>query len=58
MSELTKCNHCTLRDMKENAEKRAAAVILGEDDGWTTARYSDHDEPSAWFLELTDGCVC
>jgi len=58
MSKLTRCNHCTLQRMKERASERGVEVILGRDEGWVTARYSDEDEPSAWFLELTDECIC
>lgn len=59
MSELTMCNYCTLQRMKEVAEQRGCEVILEKDEqGWTGARYSDEQEPSAWFLELTDSCVC
>lgn len=59
MSELTKCNYCTLQDMRERAERRGVYVILKLDkEGWTTARYSDQERPSHHFLELTDRCVC
>ena len=58
MSELTLCNWHTLQDIKRQAAKRGAEVILSWDKGWIAARYSDQDKPSAWFLELTEGCVC
>ena len=31
---------------------------LSTDNPWIAARYSDQTEPSAWFMELTDRCVC
>jgi hypothetical protein len=59
MSELTRCNRCSLDEMERRATKHGATVLLTlDDDGWLAARYSDQDEPSAWFRELTDGCVC
>lgn len=58
MGEFTRCNYCSLESMKERAKKRGVKIILGKDDGWITARYSDKDEPSAWFMKLTNHCVC
>lgn len=58
MSELTQCNFCSLRSMKQRAKERGVTVIMGKDEGWITARYSDEAEPSRWFLQLTDHCVC
>jgi hypothetical protein len=62
MSELTKCNYCTLKAMEWAAKQRGVTVIMGvgvkEMAGWKTARYSDRDEPSAHFMKLTDHCVC
>lgn len=59
MSELTTCNYCTLQSMLRKASKRGATVTLSTtDDGWVSARYSDREEPSAWFKELTRSCVC
>ena len=65
MSELTLCNYCIYKRMSENAAERDAVVILepepdplSTDNPWIAARYSDQTEPSAWFMELTDRCVC
>ncbi len=67
MSELTLCNHCTLERMKQRREDMwgnpieviVEIVPLDHDmAGWTSARYADKDKPSAYFLELTDHCVC
>lgn len=58
MSALTQCNYCTLQQMKRNAEQIGVEVIIGHDVDWITARYSDREEPSAMFLQLTTHCVC
>lgn len=62
MSELTPCNFCNLAAMKARAAARGVEVVVGAEsvglDIWTTARYSDKEEPSAWFLVLTAHCVC
>jgi hypothetical protein len=56
MSELTPCNYCTLQRMKAKRD----VILEPADDmpGWTAARYVDEAEPSAYFMELTDSCVC
>jgi hypothetical protein len=33
-------------------------VESGEMKGWTSARYSDRQGPSAWFKELPSECAC
>jgi hypothetical protein len=63
MSELTSCNFCSLRSMKRRAAARGVTVIVKKESegvmkGWTSARYSDRDKPSAHFMELTDRCAC
>ena len=58
MSELTQCNYCTLQQMKRRAAERGVEIIMGWDAGWTTARYSDQEEPTAMFLQLTTRCAC
>lgn len=59
MSDLTKCNYCTLALMKQVAEARGIEVIVGTDEyGWVSARFSDEDKPSAHFMTLTESCVC
>lgn len=65
MSELTPCNRCSLEAMKRRATKRGVEVIVEvvhhPNDpmrGWTSARYSDEDEPAAWFQVLTEACAC
>ena len=59
MSKLTLCNYCSLKYMEERAKERGATVILRIDEyGWTEARYSDREVPSAWFHTLTNRCVC
>ena len=48
--------------MKERAKQRGVDVMLVTDNpsmpGWTGARYTDRDAPNAWFMELTDECIC
>ena len=63
MSELTPCNRCSLDAMERRARMRGVKVIVevawtGEMRGWTSARYSDEDEPAAWFQQLTTACAC
>jgi hypothetical protein len=65
MSELTPCNRCSLTRMQRHARARGADVIVkaitDEADpmhGWTSARYSDEPEPTAWFWVLPDRCAC
>jgi len=63
MSELTPCNHCSLASMRRVAKRAGVAVIVeavaeGPMAGWTSVRYSDETEPQAFFMELTDHCVC
>jgi hypothetical protein len=63
MSELTRCNFCTLMDMRRRAQVRRTRVVMrlepsGPMRGWTSARYANEDKPQHYFLELTDHCVC
>jgi hypothetical protein len=64
MSDLTKCNRCTLDEMQRRAAARGAEVIVEVEHaaqdmaGWISARYSDDDEPSAYFLSLPEACAC
>lgn len=59
MSELTSCNYCSLRRMRLDASSRGVEVIVSVDEhGWIAARYSDRDEPSAWFMEVSNECAC
>jgi len=63
MSELTKCNRCNLRQMERRAAERGATVILelvtvAPLAGWTSARYSDNEEPMTFFQRVPEECVC
>lgn len=59
MSELTTCNHCTLKEIRRRAKKAGRKVKLGKDEhGWITVTVGDDAEPCAYFLELTSECVC
>lgn len=71
MSELTPCNHCTLKRIRRRAEKEGKKVTLVGNRGWTTAYVHPKDidiktlsakqrEPyfAASFMALTDYCCC
>jgi len=58
VSELTTCNYCNYEAMKKRAKERGVWVILRGQDDWISARYSDEELPSAFFMELTESCVC
>lgn len=64
MSEMTPCNRCSLDRMKRQANARGVKVITkiegpeSDTPGWISAWYSDQDEPTAWFMQLTERCVC
>lgn len=65
MSELTRCNYCTLKDIKRKAKKEGKKVIVKrgkhnfEDSfmGPGIDVFID-DKKTAWFMELTNHCVC
>jgi hypothetical protein len=49
--------------MKERAIERGATIEVklvteGEMDGWISAKYSDQEKPTSWFMAVTDHCVC
>jgi len=70
MSEFTTCNYCKLRDIKANAKKTNSKVkiksdikyggkkvfIYNESEQLDESEDSEHFE--AWFMALTDHCVC
>lgn len=67
MSELTQCNHCTLRDIRARAAKEnktvhvereplAKAMAMGSDRAWWVVTVDG--EHVASFMELTQGCAC
>jgi hypothetical protein len=65
VSELTPCNRCNLEAMKRRAKERGVEVVVKvvynpKDPmrGWTSARYSDEEEPCAYFQVLTEACSC
>lgn len=62
MSELTKCNFCTLKGIKARAKKNGQRVYVrdgkGEFLGWKTVTLSGESKPVAYFMELTGHCVC
>jgi hypothetical protein len=57
MSELTRCNYCTLQSIKaRHGEDQVFIRYNGH--GWLEVRIHGKDEPLAWFLILTAHCVC
>jgi hypothetical protein len=63
MSDLTPCNFCSLQRIKRRAAERGATVTTrretsGDMRGWVAVIESDRDEPSSYFMELTDRCAC
>jgi len=49
--------------MERRAAERGATVIVElviepPLAGWTSARYSDREEPMAFFLQVPEECVC
>jgi len=55
-----KCNYCTLQDIKERhgKEKVFFRMSTGKMEGWVEVNVEGKDEPAAYFMELTDHCVC
>jgi len=72
MSELTRCNYCTLSDMKREAAKNGKVVTLvpNPDNGGSNAYIHDPDvnimDPEIrkeytwgiWFMEVGESCSC
>jgi hypothetical protein len=72
MSELTPCNYCSLRNIRRRAERKGLNVTLRHEGSGTTVYIHPSDvtefplredgEPdeyfAAWFMALTDHCVC
>ena len=67
MSELTRCNFCSLTDIRARAtaegktvkverEKLTDAMAMGSDHAWWIVTVDG--EHAASFMELTQGCVC
>jgi hypothetical protein len=53
------CNFCSLTGMQGRAKERGVEVITSIDEhGWTAARFSDKEKPSAYFMIVTDKCCC
>lgn len=74
MSELTPCNYCTLASIRQRAKARDMVVtLLPERGGFDVFMHPPEIHPSmtfgvavdappeywrAWFMALTDHCVC
>ena len=61
MSELTPCNYCTLKAIRARAPKGVRTTTSagkGEWAGWIVVKQTGRKEPVAYFMALTDHCVC
>ena len=59
MSELTKCNYCTLQWVKKrNPGKEVKVVKAGKYKYCDLQVYVDGQPLGIWFAELSDHCVC
>ena len=59
MSELTPCNYCTYKGIKERCKKEGKKVKLvssKEIPGWRAVKIEGKEV--AWFMEITNHCVC
>ena len=56
ISELTKCNYCSLQSIRSRARSHNWSVRLDTEESWV--RVLVDNVPVAWFMELTDHCVC
>ncbi len=57
MSELTLCNWHSLQLVKDKYGK-ANVTVKRETDGWYAVSVKSKPDPVAWFMELSDRCVC
>lgn len=63
MSELTRCNYCTLEDIKRRAKKDGEVVTTrpAKGGGVEVATHKPGEEPKefgVWFMVLPDHCCC
>jgi hypothetical protein len=60
MSELTRCNYCTYKDIQERygKEKVSFRLSIGEMRGWVEVNVKGKRKPVAYFMQLTAHCVC
>lgn len=56
MSELTRCNHCNLRDIRARAQRDGQTVTLGEEDGWISVHVDG--KRVVMMKALTESCAC
>ena len=61
MSELTLCNYCSLTEIRLRNRAKGKTVRIGKSKkevmaGWVAVKVDG--EEVAWFMELTDCCVC
>ncbi len=67
MSELTSCNYCNYKRIKARRKEQEGRIVTASGDfglgGINIHFVKTGDKPSednfvAWFMELTDHCVC
>ena len=69
MSELTKCNYCSLQAIKRDAKKKDLKVVIvpskemGSLGGVEVYVLKKGEKPSkknwvSWMMKVTDSCVC
>ena len=62
MSELTPCNYCTLEGIKRrNKGKKVKLRPAKKEDKYFLGGYDvyiDGEKSGAWFMEVSDRCVC
>ena len=66
MSEETPCNYCSLKQMRASAEAQGKEVILFGGDAYVVPKGQPLPDDmegrekawAAWFMELTNHCVC
>jgi len=61
MSEITRCNYCSLREIKKRAKVKGEKVRIKNAKDFGLGKGKDvfvNDKKVAWFAELTNHCVC
>ena len=61
MSELTRCNYCTLKSIQKRygeANVTVVTVRVGEMRGWEKVLVQGKAKPVAYFMLRTTRCVC
>jgi hypothetical protein len=58
MSELTPCNFCSLKRMKEHYGEFNIVINDNEKHGGKDVRHNETGKLIAWFMELPKECAC